>query len=153
MRKPDTDREAARIAANQVPNVLCGRRQFGGAIFLCPEMRRPSHQFRRTMGNTEIVHSVRNPKSSAATEKAILMTTNPHTLHTTTGRERSGSGRVWLVAPLCTTAAPTDRPPVRDDLMRTWLPDGDATYRSPDGRRKTTWAQLHAQFDLVEVTS
>ncbi|AWK75339.1 hypothetical protein CBI38_04515 [Rhodococcus oxybenzonivorans] len=81
------------------------------------------------------------------------MTTNPHTLHTTTGREHSGSGRVWLVAPLCTTAAPTDRPPVRDDLMRTWLPDGDATYRSPDGRRKTTWAQLHAQFDLVEVTS
>ncbi|KLL96468.1 hypothetical protein NJ76_00435 [Rhodococcus sp. IITR03] len=80
------------------------------------------------------------------------MTTNPRTLYTPIARESSAGGRVWLVAPLCNTAAPTDHPPVRDDLMRTWLPDGDATYRSSDGRHRATWAQLHAQFDLVEVT-
>ena len=62
-----------------------------------------------------------------------------------------GAGRVWLVAALCRTAAPADRPAVRDDLMRTWLPVAGAAYRSSDGKHQATWAQLHAQFDLVEV--
>jgi hypothetical protein len=35
--------------------------------------------------------------------------------------------------------------------MRTWLPVAGAAYRSSDGKHQATWAQLHAQFDLVEV--
>ncbi|MFC9766558.1 hypothetical protein [Rhodococcus jostii] len=63
------------------------------------------------------------------------------------------AGRVWLVAALSTTREPADRPVVRDDLMRTWLPDRGTVYRSPNGRRRATWAELHARFDLVEVTA
>ncbi|MFD9668312.1 hypothetical protein ACFWAY_43115 [Rhodococcus sp. NPDC059968] len=63
------------------------------------------------------------------------------------------AARVWLVAALSNTGEPADRPVVRDDLMRTWLPDRGSGYRSPNGRRRVTWAELHARFDLVEVTA
>lgn len=61
--------------------------------------------------------------------------------------------RVWLVATLCDAPEPSDRPIVRDDMMRTWLPRDRRFYCSSDGRRTATWAELHARFDLVEVPS
>ncbi|NMN93931.1 hypothetical protein [Antrihabitans stalactiti] len=59
--------------------------------------------------------------------------------------------RVWLVATLSNAPEPADRPIVRDDMMRTWLPTDSRGYCSSDGRRTITWAELHARFDLVEV--
>ena len=60
--------------------------------------------------------------------------------------------RVWLVAGLDTTPAPADLPTVRDDLMRTWHPDGAGEFHTTDGRHHATWTDLHARHDLVEVT-
>lgn len=80
------------------------------------------------------------------------MTANPRHIPSHARPRNSRTGRVWLVSPLCTAAAPTDCPAVRDHLMRTWVPvAGAAAYRSADGKHQTTWAQLHSQFDLVEV--
>lgn len=59
--------------------------------------------------------------------------------------------RVWLAAMSNTCAEPLDRPAVRDDMMRTWLPESDSRYRSTDGRRRYTWDELRSRFDLVEV--
>lgn len=39
--------------------------------------------------------------------------------------------RVWLVAGLRTAPTPTDRPMVRDDLMRTWEPGSDNPLAYP----------------------
>lgn len=61
------------------------------------------------------------------------------------------SRRVWLVASVRDIPEPADRPTVRDDLMRTWRPEGDCSYRCEYGKRCATWAELHARFDLVEV--
>ena len=78
--------------------------------------------------------------------------TEPH--HADRGSDNSipRSARVWLVAPLSNAGEPADRPVVRDDLMRTWLPDTDNTgYHTLNGGRHTTWEELHCKFDLVEV--
>ena len=80
------------------------------------------------------------------------MNTNPLGAMTRSEAHRSRTARVWLVAGLAHTSEPADRPAVRDDLMRTWVPEPGSGYRTPDGRRRTTWAQLHSRFDLVEVT-
>ncbi|WP_124394284.1 hypothetical protein [Rhodococcus wratislaviensis] len=80
------------------------------------------------------------------------MNTNPLGTMTRSEAHRSRTARVWLVAGLAHTSEPVDRPAVRDDLMRTWVPEPGSGYRTPDGRRRTTWAQLHSRFDLVEVT-
>lgn len=60
--------------------------------------------------------------------------------------------RVWLVAGLGTKPAPSDRPTVRDDQLRTWHPGGDGRYHTADGLHHATWAELHVRYDLVEVT-
>jgi hypothetical protein len=64
--------------------------------------------------------------------------------------------RVWLVAGLGparhSPAEPADRPAVRDDLMRTWRHGIDGRWHTPDGRHHATWTELHARFDLIEVT-
>ncbi|QYB00870.1 hypothetical protein I1A62_26680 [Rhodococcus sp. USK10] len=80
------------------------------------------------------------------------MNTNPLGAMTRSEAHRSRTARVWLVAGLAHTSEPVDRPAVRDDLMRTGVPEPGSGYRTPDGRRRTTWAQLHSRFDLVEVT-
>lgn len=67
-----------------------------------------------------------------------------------TPQTASGKPRVWLAS---RTPDPTDRPVVRDTRMRTWHPGPDGRYHSPDGRHHTTWTELHAYFDLVEVTA
>lgn len=59
--------------------------------------------------------------------------------------------RVWLVAGLGILPAPTDRPTVRDDQMRTWHPGNDGRYHSADGFHHATWVELHSRYDLVEV--
>lgn len=61
--------------------------------------------------------------------------------------------RVWLVAGAEEHAEPTDRPVVRDHLMRRWAPANDGRYQTSDGRHHATWSELHVRFDLVEVTS
>ncbi len=61
------------------------------------------------------------------------------------------TSRGWLVAALVHTCESADRPTVRNDLMRTWVPEPGSGYRTHDGRRRATWAQLPARFDLVEV--
>ena len=80
------------------------------------------------------------------------MITNPLGTETHSVSPGSTASRVWLVAALAHTCEPTDRPAVRDDLMRTWVPEPGSGYRTQDGRRRATWAQLHSRFDLVEVT-
>ncbi|QZS56653.1 hypothetical protein [Rhodococcus opacus] len=80
------------------------------------------------------------------------MNTNPLGADTHSVSPGSPTSRVWLVAALAHTCEPTDRPAVRDDLMRTWVPEPGSGYRTRDGRRRATWAQLHSRFDLVEVT-
>ncbi|MXP21734.1 hypothetical protein GIY30_10280 [Gordonia sp. HNM0687] len=74
---------------------------------------------------------------------------------TSVDRTTSGTARprVWLVAAVCGSAEPADRPAVRDDLMRMWRPGHDDLYRTVDGRRCATWAELRERFDLVEVAS
>jgi hypothetical protein len=66
--------------------------------------------------------------------------------------------RVWLVAGLAAVPAPVDGPVLRDDLMRTWEPDQDASasgadagWHTVDGRHHATWRELHGRYDLVEV--
>ncbi|MGH3808594.1 MAG: hypothetical protein ACRDRU_18610 [Pseudonocardiaceae bacterium] len=59
--------------------------------------------------------------------------------------------RVWLVSGLGTAPAPTDRPIVRDDLMRTWRPGPDGRYSTGAGRHHATWDELRARHDLVEM--
>lgn len=61
--------------------------------------------------------------------------------------------RVWLVTAVGGGAEPADRPAVRDDLMRMWRPGRDDLYRTADGRRCATWAELRQRFDLVEIAS
>ncbi|MFD9665377.1 hypothetical protein ACFWAY_27770 [Rhodococcus sp. NPDC059968] len=80
------------------------------------------------------------------------MTTKPLGVDTHSTSPCSTTSRVWLVAALAHTREPADRPAVRDDLMRTWVPEPGSGYRTRDGRRRATWAQLHSRFDLVEVT-
>ncbi|MBB3037137.1 hypothetical protein [Hoyosella altamirensis] len=70
---------------------------------------------------------------------------------TTVERPAVNTTRVWLAAPLCRAPEPSDRPVVRDDLMRTWVPAVGAVYCSADGRHRATWQQLRVQHDLVEV--
>ncbi|WAM19399.1 hypothetical protein [Rhodococcus sp. JS3073] len=83
----------------------------------------------------------------------MTISNNRHSAGAGSARPIATAARVWLVAALSNTGEPTDRPAVRDDLMRTWLPDRGTGYRSPNGRRRATWAELHARFDLMEVTS
>ena len=59
---------------------------------------------------------------------------------------------MWLAAGLCRTPDPTDHPVVRDDQLRRWLPDEHGRYHTADGRHHATWCDLHARYDLVEVT-
>lgn len=68
-------------------------------------------------------------------------------------REGDVTPRVWLVAGVGARPEPVDHPPVRDDLMREWLPCPDGTYSTADGHHHANWAELHARFDLIEVTS
>lgn len=75
---------------------------------------------------------------------------NGHSASSTPAYTIAAAARVWLVAALSNTREPADRPAVRDDLMRTWLPGGGNGYRN--GRHAATWAELHSRFDLVEVT-
>ncbi|MGH3438974.1 MAG: hypothetical protein ACRDRN_21220 [Sciscionella sp.] len=58
--------------------------------------------------------------------------------------------RVWLAGEMGGASEPADRPTVRDDLMRTWHPDGGG-WRTVDGLHHASWAELHAWFDLVEL--
>jgi hypothetical protein len=60
--------------------------------------------------------------------------------------------RVWLVAGLAEQPEATDHPPVRDDQMRQWQYSPDGRYHTADGRHHASWTELHARFDLVEVT-
>lgn len=83
----------------------------------------------------------------------MTISKNRHSASATFTHPIATAARVWLVSGLSNTGEPTDRPAVRDDLMRTWLPDRGSGYRSLDGRRRVTWAELHARFDLVEVRS
>lgn len=65
---------------------------------------------------------------------------------------QSVGNRVWLVAPLCAVPEPSDRPAIRDDMMRIWLPDSErGGYCTSGGHHHATWQQLHTRFDLVEV--
>ena len=64
--------------------------------------------------------------------------------------QSSAKPRVWLVAGIGSTPDPTDRPIVRDNRMTTWRPAPDGTYHS-NGWHHTTWSELHARFDLVEI--
>lgn len=57
--------------------------------------------------------------------------------------------RVWLAGD---GPGPEDRPTVRDTRMCTWCPGEDGCYHTIDGWHRATWADLHARFDLVEVT-
>lgn len=57
--------------------------------------------------------------------------------------------RVWLAGE---GTDPADMPTVRDTRMCTWCPGDDGCYHSANGWHHATWAELHAQFDLVEVT-
>lgn len=70
-----------------------------------------------------------------------------------TPRTTVSAPRVWLAACVSPCPEPADHPAVRDDLMRTWIPVGDSRYRMADGKRHTTWRELHSQFDLVELPS
>lgn len=60
--------------------------------------------------------------------------------------------RVWLVVGLDNDPAPTDQPVVRDNQIRRWHPGTDGRWHTPDGLHHATWAELHARYDLVEVT-
>lgn len=68
---------------------------------------------------------------------------------TTEPRQRA---RAWLVAGICVSPPPADRPVVRDDLMRRWAPGEDGRWHTADGRHHADWTELHARFDLVEVS-
>lgn len=59
--------------------------------------------------------------------------------------------RVWLAA-ADSGSEPLDRPVVRDQMLRHWLPTADGRWRSADGRHHATWAELHARFDLIETS-
>ncbi|KZB82758.1 hypothetical protein [Amycolatopsis regifaucium] len=61
--------------------------------------------------------------------------------------------RVWLAAGVADKPAPTDQPVVRDDLMHLWFPGEDGLWHTADGRHHAAWTELHARFDLVEVTN
>lgn len=62
--------------------------------------------------------------------------------------------RVWLAAGLGGTTLPpteSDRPQVRDDQGRVWIPGTDGLWHTADRRHHQTWQQLHARSDLCEV--
>jgi len=75
---------------------------------------------------------------------------------TTTTLTNPARPRVWLVAGLSTTPAPTGPlgvlPTVRDDRQLRWVPGADGRWHTPDGRHHATWDELHTRTDLVEVT-
>lgn len=67
------------------------------------------------------------------------------------------SARVWLVAGLASTGS--DVSPqvvgvcaVRDDQLRVWVAGADGRWHTADGRHHVTWSELHARFDLMEVS-
>ena len=65
--------------------------------------------------------------------------------------EQPNRPRVWLVGHVGTNPDPVDPPAVRDTCLRTWVPGEDGYYHSADGRHHSTWDELHARFDLIEV--
>lgn len=83
---------------------------------------------------------------SHITYKEVVMSESPHRSTPEPNRPR-----VWLVGRIGTTPDPSHLPAVRDTWLRTWLPGTDGNYHTADGRHHTTWAELHARCDLVEV--
>jgi hypothetical protein len=59
--------------------------------------------------------------------------------------------RVWLANSI--SPEPLDRPTVRDGALREWTPSSHGRYSTSDGRHQSTWAELHASYDLIEVIS
>lgn len=64
--------------------------------------------------------------------------------------------RVWLVAGLITETTPAPEvvgvTAVRDDQLRVWRLGSDGLWHTADGRHHCSWSELHARFDLMEVT-
>ncbi|MGH3718764.1 MAG: hypothetical protein ACRDRI_07970 [Pseudonocardiaceae bacterium] len=65
------------------------------------------------------------------------------------GRPPTDRARVWLIAGLGTAPTPTDRPTVRDDLMRTWQPGPNGYYTTRGGRHHATRGELRARHVAV----
>lgn len=81
-------------------------------------------------------------------------TTHPATLNNHAHPAIPHQPRVWLVAGGRTPdPQPNHLPAVRDDLMHIWRPgdDGLMHMAAAGHDHHTTWRELRARFDLVEV--